>query len=136
MEWVSQSECAQRFIDLLQSLSRDSRVTWYHSLAQMLACSPDPSPETERVVSDFYDRLEGPGQSPFANRLLASAKSQTPDLAMAALSVMIPLAKYSFGVKKMSLQRDVISFLLDRNAELSHAEKVTTPTPHKTMDFL
>lgn len=66
--------------------------------------SSDPSPETERVVAEFYEQLEGPGQSPFASRLLASAKSQTVDLAMAALSVMIPLARYPFGVKVTTLE--------------------------------
>ncbi|KAF9964610.1 26S proteasome non-ATPase regulatory subunit 5 [Mortierella alpina] len=123
VEWVSQSQCAQSFINHLQSLSRDSKVTWYHSLAQILDCSSDPSPETERVVAEFYEQLECPGQSPFALRLLVSAKSQTVDLAMAALSVMIPLARYPFGVKKLGSQRDVINFLLDRTAEISHSEK-------------
>ncbi|KAG9327375.1 hypothetical protein KVV02_005951 [Mortierella alpina] len=124
VEWVSQSQCAQTFINHLQSLSRDSKVTWYHSLAQILDCSSDPSPETERIVAEFYEQLEGPGQSPFASRLVVSAKSQTVDLAMAALSVMIPLARYPFGVKKLGSQRDVINFLLDRNAQISHSEKV------------
>ncbi|KAF9947874.1 hypothetical protein BGZ72_010181 [Mortierella alpina] len=124
VEWVSQSQCAQSFINHLQSLSRDSKVTWYHSLAQILDCSSDPSPETERIIAEFYEQLAGPGQSPFASRLLVSAKSQTVDLAMAALSVMIPLARYPFGVKKLGSQREVINFLLDRNAEISHSEKV------------
>ncbi|KAF9193164.1 hypothetical protein BGZ51_004136 [Haplosporangium sp. Z 767] len=124
VEWVTQSQCGASFVKLLPFLPRDSKVAWYHSLAQILACSPDPSPATDKIVSDFYSRLEGPGQSPFISRLLASAKSQTVDLAMSALSVMIPLARYPFGVQRMGSQRDVISFLLDRNSELSHSEKV------------
>ncbi|KAG0263140.1 hypothetical protein BG011_009242 [Mortierella polycephala] len=124
VEWVAQSQCGASFVNLLPSLPRDSKIAWYHSLAQILACSPDPSPATDKIVSDFYSQLEGPGQSPFISRLLASAKSQTVDLAMSALSVMIPLARYPFGVQRMGSQRDVISFLLDRNSELSHSEKV------------
>lgn len=48
---------------------------------------------------------------------------------MSALSVMIPLAHYSFGIQKLAGQRDVVTFLLDRNAEQSHSEKVPQPTP-------
>ncbi|KAF9404583.1 26S proteasome non-ATPase regulatory subunit 5, partial [Podila epigama] len=124
VEWVSQSPSAVSFIDLLSTLTRDAKVTWYHALAQILACSSDTLPETDRIVSEFYNRLEGPSQSPFVSRLLASAKSQTVDLAMAAMSVMIPLARYPFGVKKMAEVKELITFLLDRNVELTHAGKV------------
>ncbi|KAG0217094.1 26S proteasome non-ATPase regulatory subunit 5 [Mortierella sp. GBA43] len=122
VEWVSQSHCADTFIGRLPQLSRDSKVAWHHSLAQILACSPDPSPETDRIISAFYGKLEGPGQSPFIARLLVSAKSQSVELAMSALAVMIPLARYPFG--KMGSQREVITFLLERNAEHTHAQKV------------
>ncbi|KAF8947077.1 26S proteasome non-ATPase regulatory subunit 5 [Haplosporangium gracile] len=126
VEWVSQSQCSEEFIIALQSLPRDAKVAWYHSLAQILACSPDPSQETERIISEFYTRLDGDPhlQSPFVTRLLTSAKSQSQELAMSALSVMIPLAHYSFGCHKLAAQRDVLTFLLDRNAEQSHSEKV------------
>ncbi|KAG0285592.1 26S proteasome non-ATPase regulatory subunit 5 [Linnemannia gamsii] len=126
VEWVSQSQCSEEFIVALQSLPRDARVAWYHSLAQILACSPDPSQETERIISEFYTRLDGDShlQSPFVTRLLTSAKSQSQELAMSALSVMIPLAHYAFGVQKLATQRDVLTFLMDRNAEQSHSEKV------------
>ncbi|KAF9966474.1 hypothetical protein BGZ65_000375, partial [Modicella reniformis] len=60
---------------------------------------PDPSPETERVMSTIYSRLEGPGQSPFISRLLVSAKSLTAEISMSALAVMIALAHYPFGVQ-------------------------------------
>ncbi|KAK5827143.1 26S proteasome non-ATPase regulatory subunit 5 [Linnemannia elongata] len=126
VEWVSQSQCSEEFIIALQSLPRDAKVAWYHSLAQILACSPDPSEETERIISEFYTRLDGDphSQSAFITRLLTSAKSQSQELAMSALSVMIPLAHYSFGIQKMAAQRDVLTFLLDRNSEQSHSEKV------------
>ncbi|OAQ25360.1 hypothetical protein K457DRAFT_141165 [Linnemannia elongata AG-77] len=126
VEWVSQSQCSEEFIITLQSLPRDAKVAWYHSLAQILACSPDPSEETERIISEFYTRLDGDpnSQSAFITRLLTSAKSQSQELAMSALSVMIPLAHYSFGIQKMAAQRDVLTFLLDRNSEQSHSEKV------------
>ncbi|KAF9143427.1 26S proteasome non-ATPase regulatory subunit 5 [Mortierella sp. GBA39] len=126
MEWVSQSQCSEEFIIVLQSLPRDAKVAWYHSLAQILACSPDPSQETERIIADFYTRLDGDPnlQSAFIIRLLTSAKSQSQELAMSALSVMIPLAHYSFGTQKLAAQRDVLTFLLDRNTEQSHSEKV------------
>ncbi|KAF9570055.1 26S proteasome non-ATPase regulatory subunit 5 [Mortierella alpina] len=105
-----------------ESLQPDLKMIDHHAFTRRR--SSDPSSETERIVAEFYDQLEGPGQSPFASRLLVSAKSQTVDLAMAALSVMIPLARYPFGVKKLGSQRDVINFLLDRSAEISHSEKV------------
>ncbi|KAG0002393.1 26S proteasome non-ATPase regulatory subunit 5 [Entomortierella chlamydospora] len=124
IEWVTQSHCAQAFIDLLTSLPRDLKVAWYHSLAQILACSLNPSEDTEKVVAEFYSKLEGSGQSPFVTRLLVSAKSQTTELAMSALAVMIPLARYSFGVQQFGSQRDVLGFLIDRNAEFTHAQKV------------
>ncbi|KAK3812316.1 MAG: 26S proteasome non-ATPase regulatory subunit 5 [Benniella sp.] len=124
VEWVSQSHCAETFISRLPQLTRDSKAAWHHSLAQILACSPDPSPETERVISAFYSQLQGPGQSPFIARLLVSAKSQSAELSMSALAVMIPLAHYQFGVQKMGSEREVITFLLERNAELSHSQKV------------
>jgi hypothetical protein len=38
VEWVSQSQCSEEFIITLQSLPRDAKVAWYHSLAQILAC--------------------------------------------------------------------------------------------------
>ncbi|KAF9896774.1 hypothetical protein BX616_006780 [Lobosporangium transversale] len=83
LEWVCDSSCASTFIGLLSTLRRDSKVGWYHSLAQILACS----------------KLEEPGQSPFITRLLVSAKSQTTELSMSALTVMISLARYPFGVQ-------------------------------------
>ncbi|KAG0290645.1 26S proteasome non-ATPase regulatory subunit 5, partial [Dissophora globulifera] len=124
IEWLTQSHCSDVFIARLSSLSRDSKVAWYHSLAQILACSPDPSPETEKILLQFYKKLEGPNQSAFAARLLVVAKSQTVDLAMAALAVMIPLARYPFGVQKLGAQREVMAFLVERNAAISHSEKV------------
>ncbi|KAG0372234.1 hypothetical protein BGX24_000525 [Mortierella sp. AD032] len=126
VEWVSQSRCSEEFITILQSLPRDAKVAWYHSLAQILSCSPDPSQETEKIISNFYTRLDGDPhlQSPFAHRLLASAKSQSQELALSALSVMIPLAHYSFGVEKLAGQREILGFLMDRNAVQSHSEKV------------
>ncbi|KAF9121986.1 hypothetical protein BGW39_010121 [Mortierella sp. 14UC] len=126
VEWVSQSQCSEEFITILQSLPRDVKVAWYHSLAQILACSPDPSQETEKIISAFYTRLDGDPhlQSPFSARLLASAKSQSQELAMSALSVMIPLAHYSFGVKVLAGQRDILAFLMDRSTDQSHSEKV------------
>ncbi|KAG0302188.1 hypothetical protein BGZ97_002466, partial [Linnemannia gamsii] len=126
VEWVSQSQCSEEFIITLQSLPRDAKVAWYHSLAQILACSPDPSQETERIISEFYARLDGDShlQTPFVTRLLTSAKSQSQELAMSALSAMIPLAHYAFGVQKLASQREVLTFLMDRNAEQSHSEKV------------
>ncbi|KAI1318833.1 26S proteasome non-ATPase regulatory subunit 5 [Mortierella claussenii] len=122
--WVCESSCASTLVARWSVLRRETKVAWYHSLAQIVACSPDPSPETERVVAAFYSQLEGPGQSPFITRLLVSAKSQTVELALSALALMIPLARYPFAVQKMGAQRDAIAFLLDRNAELSHSEKV------------
>ncbi|KAF9098263.1 26S proteasome non-ATPase regulatory subunit 5 [Mortierella sp. AD031] len=135
VEWVTQSQCAEEFIITLQSLPRDAKVAWYHSLAQILACSLDPSQETERVVSEFYTRLDGDPhlQSPFAARLLASAKSQSQELALSALSAMIPLAHYPFGVQKLASQRDILTFLMDRNAEQSHSEKVAK---HEVIDAM
>ncbi|KAF9117170.1 26S proteasome non-ATPase regulatory subunit 5 [Mortierella sp. AM989] len=124
IEWISQSHCVQTFIDLLASLSRDLKVAWYHSLAQILACSQSPSVETQNTVAELYNNFERPGQSPFIARLLVSAKSQTTELAMSALAVMIPLARYSFGVQQIGSQPDALTFLLDRNAESSHAQKV------------
>ncbi|KAF9406754.1 26S proteasome non-ATPase regulatory subunit 5, partial [Entomortierella beljakovae] len=124
IEWVSQSQCIQTFVDRFTTLTRDLKVVWHHSLAQILSCSSDPSTDLEKTIREFYKELEKPGQSPFVARLLASAKSQTIELAMSALSVMIPLARYSFGVKQIGLQRDVMTFLLDRNVELTHAQKV------------
>ncbi|KAF9933766.1 26S proteasome non-ATPase regulatory subunit 5 [Linnemannia zychae] len=126
VEWVTQSECAESFINILQSLSRDTKVAWYHSLAQILACSPHPTYDTENAVSQFFTRLDGDPtrQSPFISRLLATAKSQSQELSLSALSAMIPLAHYSFGVQKMAAQRDVMTFLLERNAEQTHSEKV------------
>ncbi|KAF8976067.1 hypothetical protein BGZ46_008592 [Entomortierella lignicola] len=133
IEWVSESQCAQTFIDRLPSLSRDLKVAWYHSLAQVLTCSANPSKETEKVVHEFYSKLEGPGQSPFLARLLVSAKSQTVDLSMSALAVMIPLARYSFGVEQFGTHRDALAFLQDRNAELTHAQKVAKYEVIETM---
>ncbi|KAF8927458.1 26S proteasome non-ATPase regulatory subunit 5 [Dissophora ornata] len=122
IEWVSQSQCADVFIDRLASLPRDLKVAWYHSLAQILTCSPDPSPETEKVVREFYSELEKPGQSAFLARLLVSAKSQAAELAMAALSVMIPLAHYSFGVQVAKYE--VIEAMLNTFQESKSASDI------------
>lgn len=53
---------------------------------------------------------------------------------MSALSVMIPLAHYAFGVQKLATQRDVLTFLMDRNAEQSHSEKVSSPLFFRLLD--
>ncbi|KAG0045869.1 26S proteasome non-ATPase regulatory subunit 5 [Gryganskiella cystojenkinii] len=124
VEWLAQSHCAQTFLKQFATLSRDTKVAWYHSLAQILASSTEPTPAEDGVIRGMYAQLEGPGQSPFLARLLTSAKSQSPELSMAALSAMIPLARYPFAVQNMGAFRDFITFLLDRNAELSHSEKV------------
>ncbi|KAF9577286.1 hypothetical protein BGW38_007612 [Lunasporangiospora selenospora] len=124
VEWVTQSPCAETFVGVFGSLTRDLKVAWFHSLAQIFSCSPEPSPETEQLVARFYSQLERPDQSPFMARLLVSAKSRTPELAMAALSVLRSLVHFGFGVQKMGADRDAIMFLVERNSQDSHAEKV------------
>lgn len=37
VEWLAQSPCATTFLRQYATLSRDTRVAWYHSLAQILA---------------------------------------------------------------------------------------------------
>ncbi|KAG0366857.1 26S proteasome non-ATPase regulatory subunit 5 [Gamsiella multidivaricata] len=122
VEWFSQSHCAEAFIDRLSLLPRDSKVAWYHSFAQILACSPDPSPETERIVAGLYDKMDGPGQSPFILRLLVSAKSQTVELSLAALSAMIVLARYPFAVQVAKHQ--VIEAMLKTFHEVKNTSNI------------
>ncbi|GJJ77337.1 26S proteasome non-ATPase regulatory subunit 5 [Entomortierella parvispora] len=124
VEWLAQSSCVTSFLRQYATLSRETRVAWYHSLAQILASSTEPTPAEDGVILGMYSKLEGPSQSPFLARLLTSAKSQSPELSMAALSAMIPLSRYPFAVQNMGALRDFITFLLDRTATLSHSEKV------------
>ncbi|KAG0254108.1 26S proteasome non-ATPase regulatory subunit 5 [Actinomortierella ambigua] len=127
LEYVTNSACAETFSSMLASLRREAKVAWFHTVAQIFSCSIDPSHETERIAHAFYKKLEGQGQSPFMARLLAAAKSQAIELAMAALTLMLTLAAYPFAVKAMMASqhhRDMMAFLLDRDSDLTHAAKV------------
>ncbi|KAF9975634.1 hypothetical protein BGZ73_000648 [Actinomortierella ambigua] len=124
LEYVTSSSCAETFSGILASLRRETKVAWFHTVAQIFSCSVDPSHETERVAHIFYKKLEGQGQSAFIARLLAAVKSQAIELSMAALTLLITLSAYPFAVKAMGQHRELISFLVDRGADLTHAAKV------------
>ncbi|KAG0224036.1 26S proteasome non-ATPase regulatory subunit 5 [Actinomortierella wolfii] len=131
LEYVTNSSCAETFSSILASLRRDTKVAWFHTVAQVFSCSVDPTHETERVAHAFYKKLEGQGQSAFIARILAAAKSQAIELSMAALSLMIALSSYPFAVKAMGQHREYMTFLFDRSADLTHAAKVAR---HETIE--
>ncbi|KAF9378624.1 hypothetical protein CPC16_011213, partial [Podila verticillata] len=120
--WLVKSTCGDAFAKMYGSLSRDSRVVYFHALAQILQGGGITKGGSD--VKALFDQLEGSGQSPFVGRLVTAAKSQSIELALAALSAMIKLANHQFGVQKIGQDRDAITFLLDRNLELTHAGKV------------
>ncbi|KAF8949866.1 hypothetical protein BGZ52_004529, partial [Haplosporangium bisporale] len=122
LQWLVKSTCGDAFAKMYGSLSRDSRVVYFHALAQILQGGGITKGGSD--VKALFDQLEGSGQSPFVGRLVTAAKSQSIELALAALSAMIKLANHQFGVQKIGQDRDAITFLLDRNLELTHAGKV------------
>ncbi|KAG0078351.1 hypothetical protein BGZ92_001494, partial [Podila epicladia] len=123
LQWILDSSCGRTFTSMYGSLGRDSRVVWFHALAQILQGRGGMSSK-DRDVQEFYERLESGGQSAFVGRLVTAAKSHSVEMALAALSAMIKLANYDFGVQKIGQDREAITFLLDRNADLTHAGKV------------
>ncbi|KAG0033547.1 26S proteasome non-ATPase regulatory subunit 5 [Podila clonocystis] len=122
LQLLLDSSCGETFTKMYASLGRDSKVVWFHALAQILQGGGGVISEG-RDVRDFYERLEA-GQSAFVGRLFTAAKSQSVELALAALSAMINLAHFGFGVQKIGQDREAINFLLDRNVDLTHAGKV------------
>ncbi|KAG0037728.1 hypothetical protein BGZ82_001980 [Podila clonocystis] len=122
LQWLLDSSCGETFTKMYGSLGRDSKVVWFHALAQILQGGGGVFSEG-RDVRDLYERLEA-GQSAFVGRLFTAAKSQSVELALAALSAMIKLAHYGFGVQKIGQDREAVTFLLDRNVDLTHAGKV------------
>ncbi|KAG0356789.1 hypothetical protein BG005_004265 [Podila minutissima] len=123
LQWLLDSSCGRTFTTMYGSLGRDSKVVWFHALAQILQGRGGMS-STDRDAQEFYECLESGGQSAFVGRLVTAAKSHSVEMALAALSAMIKLANYDFGVQKIGQDREAITFLLDRNVDLTHAGKV------------
>ncbi|KAG0338442.1 hypothetical protein BG000_003945 [Podila horticola] len=122
LQWLLDSRCGETFTGMYSRLGRDTKVVWFHALAQIL--QGGGATAKSRDVKEFYGRLEGGGQSAFVGRLVTTAKSRSVELALAALSAMIKLANYDFGVQKIGQDREAMTFLLDRNVDLTHAGKV------------
>ncbi|KAF9312500.1 hypothetical protein BG003_006228 [Podila horticola] len=122
LQWLLDSRCGETFTGMYSRLGRDTKVVWFHALAQIL--QGGGATAKSRDVKKFYGRLEGGGQSAFVGRLVTTAKSRSVELALAALSAMIKLANYDFGVQKIGQDREAMTFLLDRNVDLTHAGKV------------
>ena len=53
VEWLAQSPCATTFLRQYATLSRGTRVAWYHSLAQILA-----SRYTALLSENFVHKIE------------------------------------------------------------------------------
>lgn len=53
VEWLAQSPCATTFLRQYATLSRETRVAWYHSLAQILA-----SRYTALLSENFVHKIE------------------------------------------------------------------------------
>lgn len=98
LQWLVESTCGHAFAKMYSSLSRDSRVVYFHALAQILQGGGFITKGGSDVKA-LFDQLEGSGQSPFVGRLVTAAKSQSLELALAALSAMIKLAQHRFGVQ-------------------------------------
>lgn len=97
LQWLLDSRCGETFTGMYSRLGRDTKVVWFHALAQIL--QGGGATAKSRDVKKFYGRLEGGGQSAFVGRLVTTAKSRSVELALAALSAMIKLANYDFGVQ-------------------------------------
>lgn len=109
LQWLLDSSCGRTFTTMYGSLGRDSKVVWFHALAQILQGRGGMS-STDRDAQEFYECLESGGQSAFVGRLVTAAKSHSVEMALAALSAMIKLANYDFGV-----QVELFSSLLSGN---------------------